>query len=111
MLTLLSAQPSCVKYTHIVVDHYFLSFFFFFFHVCLKLQHANAEFEDSELKALRNKNCQRVGMLLFGRKAPHNGNKFAGGRHRILLAFRVLPHFSPHPKQLLTQRKCLPYRR
>ncbi|KAM7228166.1 hypothetical protein CapIbe_020620 [Capra ibex] len=25
-----------------------------------QLQHANAEFEDSELKALRNKNCQRV---------------------------------------------------
>ena len=111
MLTLLSAQPSCVKYTHIVVDHYFLSVLFFFFHVCLKLQDASAELENLELRALRNKNCQLVGTLFVGRKAPHNGNKFAGGRRRILLAFRVLPHFYPHPKQLLTQRKWLPYRR
>lgn len=110
MLNIFSAQPSCVKYTHIVVDHYFLNVFFFF-HVCLKLQDASAEFEDSELRALRNKNCELVGMLFVGKKAPHNGNKFAGGRHRILLAFRVLPHFFPHPKQLLTQRKCLPSRR
>lgn len=70
---------------------------FFFFHVCLKLQDANAEFEDSELRTLRNKNCELVGMLLVGKKAPHYANKFAGGRHRILLAFGVLPHFFPTP--------------
>ena len=69
----------------------------FSFHVCLKLQDANAEFEDSELRTLKKKNCELVGMLFVGKKAPHNGNKFAGGRHRILLDFRVLPHFFPTP--------------
>ncbi|KAI4531659.1 hypothetical protein MG293_018173, partial [Ovis ammon polii] len=37
-----------------------------------QLQHANAEFEDSELKALRNKNRQRVGFFLTFLPTPNN---------------------------------------